>query len=170
MRNVLEGVRNCSRRLHLLCSHKPRPSAAPAATKAQEPWRFPSPTTSFSTLSTGQATTAISTRNPNPRATSVTASETTLEIDWDDGHDSSYHQAWLRVNCPSFLDEGGHRTVFPGDVKNVVPMLSISEVGVSVTWRSIFIWGQTQPAKEEVKDVCSCVPTSICTRENSLML
>lgn len=126
----MEGVRISSRRLlQLLHNHKPRPSPAATATTTQVPRRLSSSATSFSTLSTGQATTAISTRNPNPRATSVVASTTTLDIAWDDGHDSAYHLGWLRVNCPSFVNESGHRTLFPRDVRNIVPMLSISEVG-----------------------------------------
>lgn len=91
------------------------------ATRPQKPlpWRRPSSVaaSSVSTVSAGHPTSAVSTRHADPTAvsTNMLEEERQLEVLWAD-HTSYYDWTWLRVNCPSFVHESGHRTVLPGDV------------------------------------------------------
>lgn len=114
-------------------------AAAAAATQQAPPARLQQlhpPAVSFATAATasaGQPTSAISTRNDDPRvsSTQVLPNNRQVEVLWDDGHNSYFDYTWLRVNCPSFLHECGQRTVLPGDVD---PGLKPVEVGKIIFW------------------------------------
>ena len=70
-----------------------------------------------STVSAGHPTSAVSTRHTDPTVVSTNTLEEDrqLELHWAD-HTSLFDYTWLRVNCPSYVHEDGHRTVLPGDV------------------------------------------------------
>lgn len=102
------------------------------ATRPQKPlpWRRPSSVaaSSVSTVSAGHPTSAVSTRHADPTAvsTNMLEEERQLEVLWAD-HTSYYDWTWLRVNCPSFVHESGHRTVFPGDVDPELKPVEVRE-------------------------------------------
>lgn len=108
--------------------HRAFPSGLLRATATQPPKPLPSSVASVSTVSAGHPTSAVSTRNADPTAvsTNMLEGERQLEVLWED-HTSYHDWIWLRVNCPSYVHESGHRTVFPGDVDPELKPVEVRE-------------------------------------------
>lgn len=154
--------RVCLRRVSLLratATQPPKPL----------PWRLPSPGASFvSTVSAGHPTSAVSTRNADPTAVSTNTleDERQLEVLWED-HTSHYDWTWLRVNCPSFVHERGHRTVFPGDVDPELKPVEVREqVRVHVFFLKVCGTDGTEPDTTDCWKCC-CVYMMNLSHETS---